>query len=291
MRSYPFHQVVRGKFIAFKGPRDDCQKQDFSVHPTTYIDVFKSKGVKAVIRLNLEEYDKRTFVKAEIAHHDLFFVDCTTPSDDIVHKFLTIAEDPSSGVVAVHCKAGLGRTGTLIALYLMKHYLFTARQAIAWVRICRPGSIIGPQQHYLVQQEKRMHQLGKSCVPGLGITISDESKQQDLSTADELAEMITTGMNYRDGRRMLSGGQSSRDGKRTLSKSVSFNFNTSRDVSNVEIMGSNQVSSLARLSLRKATSDPGLPASSRGSNNGTLRDSKEGKMKDTLRLSSRKGRL
>mmetsp|Transcript_13604 Transcript_13604/g.47254 ORF Transcript_13604/g.47254 Transcript_13604/m.47254 type:complete len:174 (+) Transcript_13604:478-999(+) len=173
----------------------------------------------------------------------------------------------------------------------MKHYLFTARQAIAWVRICRPGSIIGPQQHYLVQQEKRMHQLGKSGVQGLGITVSDESKQQDLSTADELAEMITTGMNHRDGRRMLSAGQSSRDGKRTLSKSVSFNFNTSRDVSNVEIMGSNQVSSLARLSLRKVTSDPGLPASIRGSNIGSFGDSKERKMKDTLRLSSRKGRL
>lgn len=45
--------------------------------------------------------------------------------------------------------AGLGRTGTLIACYIMKHYRFTHSEAIAWVRICRPGSIIGPQQHFL----------------------------------------------------------------------------------------------------------------------------------------------
>ena len=45
--------------------------------------------------------------------------------------------------------AGLGRTGTLIACYVMKHYRFTHAEIIAWIRICRPGSIIGPQQHFL----------------------------------------------------------------------------------------------------------------------------------------------
>ena len=30
--------------------------------------------------------------------------------------------------------AGLGRTGTLIACYIMKHYRFTAAEAIAWLR-------------------------------------------------------------------------------------------------------------------------------------------------------------
>ena len=47
--------------------------------------------------------------------------------------------------------AGLGRTGTLIACYIMKHYKFTAAEAIAWIRICRPGSVIGPQQEFLVE--------------------------------------------------------------------------------------------------------------------------------------------
>lgn len=47
------------------------------------------------------------------------------------------------------CVAGLGRTGTLIGCYIMKHYCFTAAEAIAWIRICRPGSVIGPQQNFL----------------------------------------------------------------------------------------------------------------------------------------------
>lgn len=45
--------------------------------------------------------------------------------------------------------AGLGRTGSLIGCYVIKHYGFTAREAIAWVRLCRPGSVIGLQQEWL----------------------------------------------------------------------------------------------------------------------------------------------
>ena len=35
----------------------------------------------------------------------------------------------------------------------MKHYRFTAPEAIAWIRICRPGSIIGQQQNWLEEQQ------------------------------------------------------------------------------------------------------------------------------------------
>uniref|UniRef100_A0A1I8I139 protein-tyrosine-phosphatase n=1 Tax=Macrostomum lignano TaxID=282301 RepID=A0A1I8I139_9PLAT len=71
-------------------------------------------------------------------HYDLFFVDGSCPTDDIMQEFLRISEE-TQGAVAVHCKAGLGRTGTLIACYLMKHYRMTAAESIAWCRICRPG--------------------------------------------------------------------------------------------------------------------------------------------------------
>ncbi|CAN0535777.1 unnamed protein product [Ectocarpus sp. 12 AP-2014] len=42
----------------------------------------------------------------------------------------------------------------------MKHYSFTAAEVIGWMRICRPGSVIGPQQHYLEQMEGPMHREG-----------------------------------------------------------------------------------------------------------------------------------
>jgi hypothetical protein len=56
--------------------------------------------------------------------------------------------------------AGLGRTGTLIGAYLMKHHRFTAAEVIAWLRICRPGSVIGPQQNYLEEKQAWLWSLG-----------------------------------------------------------------------------------------------------------------------------------
>lgn len=55
-------------------------------------------------------YDAKRFTDMGFDHHDLFFVDGSTPNDAIVTKFINICED-ADGAIAVHCK---GKMHTLL---------------------------------------------------------------------------------------------------------------------------------------------------------------------------------
>lgn len=142
--------ILPGKFLAFSSPSPSKFDHDGyrTFTPEDYCPIFKSWKINHVIRLNNAIYDREKFVKNGIKHTDLFFEDGTVPPERIYNEFLKIAEKEKYGL-AVHCKAGLGRTGSLIACYAMKHYRFPAAAFIGWIRICRPGSILGPQQHWL----------------------------------------------------------------------------------------------------------------------------------------------
>ncbi|KAI8827916.1 dual specificity protein phosphatase [Chytriomyces cf. hyalinus JEL632] len=174
---------ITDKFIAMACPRDDPPVSQFPGQPYMFggrtstpsrrllqpaykmddlISLLKERGTTTVVRLNNKTYEKKKFVDAGLQHVELYFPDGTTPPEGILKRFLDLVES-QPGVIAIHCKAGLGRTGTLIACYLMKHYKFSASEVIGLLRVLRPGSVVGPQQNYLAGMQTklwRMHPAG-----------------------------------------------------------------------------------------------------------------------------------
>jgi len=156
-----FNWLIPDKFLAFAGPHPQTKIDNgYPLHaPESYFPYFRLHNVTTIVRLNKKIYDAKRFQRNGFDHKELFFTDGSTPTDEILQQFLEICED-SKGAVAVHCKAGLGRTGSLIGCYVMKHWRWTALETIAWLRICRPGSVIGHQQDWMKEQEVRMWEQG-----------------------------------------------------------------------------------------------------------------------------------
>ena len=63
----------------------------------------------------------------------------------------------------VHCAAGKGRTGTVLAAYLVKNENLTAEKAIEKLRSIRPGSVQSVVQETAVSMyEKYLKSKGKA---------------------------------------------------------------------------------------------------------------------------------
>ncbi len=194
---------LAGKFIAFAGPHQSNEVPMEGYHalpPDHYIPYFKKKNVTLVIRFNKKCYDAARFKNAGIDHADLYFVDGTNPPDHILARFLQLCEE-TPGAVAVHCKAGLGRTGTCIGAYMMKHHRLTAEEAIGWLRICRPGSVIGQQQHYMKEIQAKLWREGE--------LYEARSRQKKLDAAERHLTQVDddTSLNHTTAVRRGSGGR------------------------------------------------------------------------------------
>mmetsp|Transcript_24512 Transcript_24512/g.53697 ORF Transcript_24512/g.53697 Transcript_24512/m.53697 type:complete len:475 (-) Transcript_24512:279-1703(-) len=179
--------IVKDKILAFAGPsfvKTVSPEGYCTLSPNDYIPYFKRKNIGLVVRLNKKNYEETQFTNAGMDHYEEVYTDGSCPHMDTLQKvvasFERVVATQNKGF-AVHCKAGLGRTGTCIGAYLMKHYRMTAKEVIGWMRICRPGMVIGPQQEFLEQIQPIMWYEGDAMRAANSPSLSQLATNMSMS--------------------------------------------------------------------------------------------------------------
>ncbi|XP_055022291.1 protein tyrosine phosphatase domain-containing protein 1 isoform X1 [Boleophthalmus pectinirostris] len=133
------------------------------------IDQFKRNGIKTLINLQIPgehaycgnplepksgfSYCPEVFMENNIYFYNFGWSDYGVGSLTAVLDLVKVmAFALQEGKVAVHCHAGLGRTGVLIACFITYTTRMTANQAILYVRAKRPNSVQTRSQLNCVRQ-------------------------------------------------------------------------------------------------------------------------------------------
>ncbi|XP_022648245.1 protein tyrosine phosphatase domain-containing protein 1-like isoform X2 [Varroa destructor] len=131
--------------------------QQFQEHGIRAVFNLQSPGEHASCGNGLEDegfsYKPMQLMEKQIFFYNFAWKDYgTLPKWTILDIVKVMSFSLRQGKIAVHCHAGLGRTGVLIACYLIYWLRCRANDAIRYVRLKRPGSIQTSDQILCVQE-------------------------------------------------------------------------------------------------------------------------------------------
>ena len=150
MSSMNFSWVLPGSLAGARGPANHRQAA-----------FLKEQGIRTVVRM-----DHTTISMEPWQVRDIYecVPDLTAPPIPQIHRIITLVRDEIETLghpVAVTCRAGRGRTGTILACYLLGEG-YRPEQAIAQVRTLRPKSLQNQKQQEAVRKYAEYLRLSTS---------------------------------------------------------------------------------------------------------------------------------
>ena len=123
------------------------------IAPNEHVALLEEQGVKAILSLTHEPQVPRNGWVRKL--HPLPGLMPPRDIAEMEHLVDWIEQQRARGTVYVHCLAGKGRTGTILAGWLMKQRDWTATEAINHLRYRQPAAVESPEQEAFLEQYER----------------------------------------------------------------------------------------------------------------------------------------
>ena len=103
----------------------------------------KERGIETIISLTENPLPREWIEELRFRYFHTPILDHSAPSPEKLRQIvdLILREVEEGRKVLIHCAAGLGRTGTVLAAYFIARKRMSAEEAMELVRRLRPGSI------------------------------------------------------------------------------------------------------------------------------------------------------
>ncbi|MSU79851.1 MAG: protein phosphatase [Gemmataceae bacterium] len=117
----------------------------------------REQGLQLIVCLT-EDAPARSWINdAGLLSLHVPITDMTAPTQEQINRCITAIDKAHAQTlgVGIHCAAGLGRTGTILACWMIAQENMNARDAITRIRRLRPGSIETDEQTDAVHEYAR----------------------------------------------------------------------------------------------------------------------------------------
>jgi atypical dual specificity phosphatase len=139
-----FRFVVEGELAGMAHPGYDDGLEESLIE-------LKARGIAAIVSLDEYGLDEAILARYEFAYLHLPIDDFTAPTLRQADQFVEFVREQAASKVGVvaHCYAGIGRTGTMLAVYLVAQGR-TAEEAVDEVRRASGRSVETSTQRQLI---------------------------------------------------------------------------------------------------------------------------------------------